>query len=187
VTAILRIISGKYKSRTIFSSQHKTLRPTSDRTRETLFNILTHRVTIQSTACLDLFAGTGALGFEALSRGASTCDFVDVSRKSSKLIEKTASSLGCLNQVRFIKSEAIDFLREHPRKYDIIFADPPYDFNQYKELIALSLANAACTFALEHSVPIEQATQISNLRYGFNLISKTIGKTSLEIFLYKRS
>jgi len=143
--------------------------------------MLTHRIAIQGTTCLDLFAGTGAFGFEALSRGADACHFVDISLESARVIEKTAASLACETQIKFFKSDAIDFLTQHHPPYEIIFADPPYNFKHYEELIARALAKEPLIFVLEHS---KQAGHFGS--YGIEHISRSVGKTSLEIYLLFR-
>jgi 16S rRNA (guanine(966)-N(2))-methyltransferase RsmD len=130
----MRIISGKYKSRRLFSalpSKHKDdenqLRPTTDRARETLFNMLNNIIDFEDLKCLDLFAGTGAVGFELLSRGASRVDFVENSFKQVSLIEKNSKELGCESKVNIFKEDVHDFLlKKKDEYYDLIFADPPY-------------------------------------------------------------
>ena len=123
----MRIIAGQYRGRILKSPTNLKIRPTSDRLRETLFNILNSKINDQ-TRLLDLCAGTGAVGIEAISRGAAFATFVDKSRKSCGLIESNLDSLGIAeNLTEVFQSSAEDFLRRNEDKsWDIIFYDPPY-------------------------------------------------------------
>ena len=136
----MRIIAGKYRGRKLKSPPSLQTRPTSDRLRETLFNILAPR--IEGAWFLDLCAGTGAVGIEALSRGAVHVTFVDQSQKMCALIEANVEALDDEGDVEIVISEALTFLKKRARKstpsltvgllprsarrFDIIFFDPPY-------------------------------------------------------------
>ena len=125
----MRIIAGQYRGRRLKSPPSAQTRPTSDRLRETLFNVLAPR--IKGARLLDLCAGTGAVGIEALSRGSRHVTFVDQSRKMCGLIEANTSALGIEEQeFEIVNAEASDYLRRHAKKergpFDIIFFDPPY-------------------------------------------------------------
>ena len=120
----LRIVAGKWRSRLLDIADVPGLRPTSERVRETLFNWLAP--TIQGARCLDLFAGTGALGFEALSRGATTVVFVDNSRRAIMTIGKSAKILDAAGAVVH-RGDASEYVRDaEPASFDIIFLDPPF-------------------------------------------------------------
>lgn len=123
----MRIIAGEYRGRIIKSPQDNKTRPTSDRLRETLFNILTPKIDAE-TRFLDLCAGTGAVGIEALSRGASSVTFVDKSRRSCGLIEENLDLLKIPEEeTEIVCNSAEKFVtREHPQGWTIIFYDPPY-------------------------------------------------------------
>jgi 16S rRNA (guanine966-N2)-methyltransferase len=125
----LRIIAGKFRGRRLKSPPSAQTRPTSDRLRETLFNILAPR--IEGARVLDLCAGTGAVGIEALSRGARDVTFIDQSRKMCALIETNLTSLSVESDLyEIVVSEAVDYLRRRTKDealgFDIIFFDPPY-------------------------------------------------------------
>lgn len=125
----MRIIAGKYRGRKLKSPPSLQTRPTSDRLRETLFNILAPR--IGGARFLDLCAGTGAVGIEALSRGAEHVTFVDQSRKMCALIDSNVAALKIdEGEVEVVTAEADEFLRRYAKKrgrpFDIIFFDPPY-------------------------------------------------------------
>jgi len=125
----MRIIAGNYRGRKIKSPPSLATRPTSDRLRETLFNILAPR--IEGARFLDLCAGTGAVGLEALSRGAAHVTFVDQSRRMSALIKENCDAFEIDNgEFEVVTADASDFLRRYARQskqpFDIIFFDPPY-------------------------------------------------------------
>lgn len=183
----MRIITGKYKSRKIFSSAiyNKSLRPTTDRARETLFNVLENYIDFEGKIVIDLFAGTGALGFEALSRDASLCDFVDVSNKSLELIRKTSQELNCEDRIRLYKKDSIVFLNNlNEFKYDIVFADPPYNFNKYERLIREVAKNEPKVFVLEASSKsdIGYANCPFGKKPGLRTIQRNVGNSSFKIF-----
>lgn len=120
----VRIVAGKWRRRLLDIADVPGLRPTSERVRETLFNWLAP--SIQGARCLDLFAGTGALGFEALSRGATQVVFVDNSRRAIKAIEKSTKTLGATGAVVH-QGDAEDYVRTAaPASFDIVFLDPPF-------------------------------------------------------------
>lgn len=122
----VRIISGKWRNRHLPIIKEKQLRPTPDRVRETLFNWLIGK--IEGTRCLDLFAGSGALGFEALSRGAKHTTFIDVHEGVVKMLEQQAIALQALADCDIIKSDSLRWLNQHQKSasYDLIFLDPPF-------------------------------------------------------------
>lgn len=125
----MRVISGQYRGRRLKSPSGKLVRPTSDRTRETLFNVLSPR--IQAAYFLDLCAGTGAIGIEALSRGASFVTFVDSARRMCALIEENLDSCQVPEEMtRVMMADANSYLKhlnEQDSMHDLIFFDPPYD------------------------------------------------------------
>ena len=127
----MRIISGKYRGRKLKSPPSTQTRPTSDRLRETLFNVLAPR--IHGARFLDLCAGSGAVGIEALSRGAARVTFVDRSRRLCGLIETNLEALGVEDESEIVCAEAEDFLTRREKKaltkgdaFGVIFFDPPY-------------------------------------------------------------
>lgn len=118
----MRIIAGTAKRREI-KVPNAVVRPTTDRTREALFSILQSYVS--EAKVLDLFAGAGSLGLEALSRGAVSCEFVDMNRACTKVIEKNLATLG-LKGGSLANVDVLSFLKRARGVYDLIFADPPY-------------------------------------------------------------
>src|SRR6476646_7092104 len=126
----MRVISGLYRGRVLRSPADRKTRPTSDRLRETLFNVLSPRIS-DDTRFLDLCAGTGAIGIEAISRGAAFVTFVDKSRKSCALIEENLDVLNIPeDSTEIVNLQAETFSgRDHQNPWDIAFYDPPYDSN----------------------------------------------------------
>lgn len=129
---MLRIFGGTYKNRRIISPLGYEVRPSSGMVRQALFNILMGQ--IEGAHFLDLFAGSGAVGLEALSRGADRVTFVESNRDSLKAIHENIEQLGCNDQVQIISGDVLQILKRlssQTVKYDIIFADPPYDMTDY--------------------------------------------------------
>lgn len=119
----MRIIAGEWRRRRIYFESSTELRPTTDAARETLFNWLQDR--IEGTVCLDLFAGSGALGFEALSRGAGEVVLVDSNRRCINNLHQTANELQTEN-CTIVHRNALDYLKRCNWNFDIVFLDPPY-------------------------------------------------------------
>ena len=185
----MRIIAGKYKSRRIsFPKSSKNgiirnipLRPTSDRARETLFDVLNNLIDFDGITCLDLFAGTGALGFEALSRGASEVLFVDKSGINIVIINKTAQELGCYEQISSCKEETAEYLNGNSVRFDLVFADPPYDYGDYPALIESVLRMKPQIFVLETSIGEKRNYNVN----GYDIIIKQVGTAKFHIFSAK--
>jgi 16S rRNA (guanine966-N2)-methyltransferase len=129
----VRIIAGKWRSRVVRFPATPELRPTPDRVRETLFNWLGQR--LDGMACLDLFAGSGALGFEALSRGAQRVVMVERDRKVAAGLRESARALEA-SGLEVVESEALAFLARGGERFDVAFVDPPFA----SELAAAALA-----------------------------------------------
>jgi 16S rRNA (guanine966-N2)-methyltransferase len=119
----VRIIAGKWRSRIVKFPAAAQLRPTPDRVRETLFNWLGQR--LDGLACLDLFAGSGALGFEAMSRGAVRVVMVERDRTVAAGLRDSARALGA-DGVDVVESDALAFLERSIERFDVVFLDPPY-------------------------------------------------------------
>ncbi len=131
----MRIIGGIAKSRRVRMDQRLEIRPISDRVKQSLFDILMYD--IGGARFLDLFAGSGAVGIEALSRGAKESIFVDANGKCANLIKKNLNELGLRNSIVLLSDsfKAVESFRQQREKFDLIFIDPPYE----KDLIKKSL------------------------------------------------
>lgn len=121
----VRIIGGLYRSRVLRFPHRPGLRPSPDRVRETLFNWLGQDLAGQD--CLDLFAGSGALGFEAASRGARRVVMVERDARAFQALQLNARQLGCEPIVELRRLDALEFVRDATQAFDIVFLDPPFD------------------------------------------------------------
>ena len=148
---MLRIIAGEFKGRRLKTPATDKVRPTADRVREAWFSILQR--SISGARVLDLFAGSGALGFEALSRGAVAAEFVETHRSSLAVLKANAAALKVEDRVTIHRVDALRFAeRLQPGQYDVAFADPPYAGDHAARLVALFRAMPfARVFAIEHA------------------------------------
>jgi 16S rRNA (guanine966-N2)-methyltransferase len=134
----VRIIGGQWRSRLLRFPDIEGLRPTPDRVRETLFNWLGQDLT--GTGCLDLYAGSGALGFEAASRGARHVVLVERDREIVRSLQANAQALQvATGSVEVVRADALEFLSQDRRIYDVVFVDPPYALWEKSEGIAATL------------------------------------------------
>lgn len=156
-------------------------RPTTDRTKESLFNIITVRKGIEDASILDLFSGSGNLAFEAISRGAAKALCVENNRKCVQSIEKNAELFDVKSQIRVLPSDVWSFVNGMPTAYDIVFADPPYDYPYMADLVEAVIHKGWLKedgwFVLEHDA-----------RHNFTVhpncvFAKPYGRTTVTIFL----
>ena len=126
----MRVITGSARGRKLKTPENYDIRPTTDNVKESVFNII--QFDIEGRRVLDLFAGTGQLGIECLSRGASSAVFVDQSREAVKIVKDNLKACGLSGTV--VQSDALSFLRTCG-KFDIIFVDPPYDSDLYESVL----------------------------------------------------
>jgi 16S rRNA (guanine966-N2)-methyltransferase len=150
---LLRIIAGRLGRKSLRAPKGHLTRPTTDRTRESLFNLVESRLDLVDADVLDLFAGTGALGLEAISRGARAVTFVEANPQVLKFARQNASDLGVEEYGWFLRGDAIAFLERYSGPpFDLILADPPYDLQRLRGLPELALPRLAPhgLFVLEH-------------------------------------
>lgn len=185
----MRVIAGEFKGRKLTGLNGKQIRPTSDRIREALFNILAQK--IDNAVVLDLFAGTGALGIEALSRGAAKSYFIDKSMESVQIINKNIELLGIKERVEVLKNDAYTILSSRDfflkQKFDLIFVDPPYNRGFipgiFENIDLFSIMNDESTIIVEHSLKENNLEKVS----GIDLYDKrTYGKTLISFFRKKQ-
>lgn len=150
----MRIIRGKYGRRRFDAPKNITARPTTDFARENLFNVLENYMDFEGKKALDLFSGTGAVSFELLSRGCEYVTSVELASTQYAFIKKVSAQLGCTNH-RVLKTDALKFIATSGAKFDIIFADPPYDMKDFGTVPATVLASGMLAegglFIIEHS------------------------------------
>ena len=150
----MRIIAGQFGGHGLQSPQGHQTRPSTARTRESLFGLVDARIYLEGAEVLDLFAGTGALGLEAISRGASLVTFVEENRKVLDYARANAEKLGVEEKCIFIQGDAVEYLRRHSGpELDLIMADPPYELDELRELpdLAIPKLQTDGVFTLEHS------------------------------------
>ncbi len=148
---MIRIIAGEFKGRRLKTPPTDKVRPTADRVREAWFSILQRA--IRGAHVVDLFAGSGALGLEALSRGAATADFVELHRDALAALKANIKALHVNERTVVHRMDALKFAEQlHPGQYDVAFADPPYGGEQATRLVALFRVNPfARIFSIEHA------------------------------------
>ncbi len=141
----MRIIAGRFRGTALAAPADNSIRPTSDRVREALFNILAHGdppLELADARVLDLFAGTGALGFEALSRGAKACVFVDNAAQSRALIRRNMEALGVTGMCKLLRRDATHLgAPERLGSFDLVFLDPPYGKGLAEPALSAAIAN----------------------------------------------
>ncbi len=179
----MRIITGTLKGRQIHIPKTLNVRPTSDRTKEGLFSILDARKYIRGANVLDLFAGSGNLGIEAISRGAKKVLFVDNDRRNTTHIEELAEDFDISDQVRTVTSPVEKFLEGIPLPYDIVFSDPPYDFPLMKEMINTIVTDG--WLADNGWLILEHDKRHHFIDHNHCAYYKEYGRTHVSIFLAK--
>lgn len=150
----MRIISGTYKGRRISAPSNITARPTTDFAKEGLFNLLNNRIDFEDIDVLDLFAGTGGIGIEFVSRGCNSAISIEQNERHCAFIRKVCDELKIKN-LSLMKTDVFRFINSCHSKFDLIFADPPYELKELKEIPDIIFKNQLLkedgVFILEHS------------------------------------
>lgn len=150
----MRIVSGTHKGRLVRPPKSIQARPTTDFAKENLFNILENRIDFEGKTVLDLFAGTGNISYEFISRGCKEVTAVEKNFKHIRFIQKTAEELE-MDNLQTIKKDVFKFLQSLEQKFDLIFADPPYQLKEARQLpdlvFARNILQEDGLFILEHS------------------------------------
>lgn len=177
----MRVISGYLKSRVLaVSKSSHNIRPTTDKARETLFNIILNSFDLDECRILDLFAGSGSFGIECISRGSAFCCFVD---KNTESVSKNITSLNLKDKARIVKSDAVYFLKNYSgEQFDITFADPPYNYANYDKLLD-NVSKLDTYFILEHS---EKFINIDKYNQ-FCVNRKDIGITTFSFYNFLKN
>jgi 16S rRNA (guanine966-N2)-methyltransferase len=181
----MRIIAGKFRGKTLFSPSDDSIRPTADRVRESMFNILSSKLgpVFTDLRVLDLFAGTGALGFEALSRGASHVTFVETGAEGRGLIRDHIEAFGAGGVTKLLRRDATDLGTPGTfGQFDLVFLDPPYGQGLGERALASIAANGwlapEATIVFEESAEAEIA-----IPSGFTLDDRRIYGAAAVYFL----
>ena len=175
----MRIISGKFKGRRIPSFGKIDARPTTDFAKEGLFNILNNRIDFEGLSVLDLFAGTGSISFEFISRGSTNVIAVELNDKHCSYIRKIARELS-IDDLIVLRADAFRYLSSCKMKFDLIFADPPYQLPTLTEIPDLvfskGLLKEEGLFVMEHS---DKQSFINHPRF---LMHKNYGNVNFSFF-----
>jgi 16S rRNA (guanine(966)-N(2))-methyltransferase RsmD len=165
----MRIVGGKYRGRMFNPGKSFKARPTTDFAKESLFNILTNLVDFEEIKCLDLFAGTGSISYELISRGSNDLTVIELNFQHVMFIKSVLKELN--EKAKVYRADVFKFLESEKTKYDLIFADPPYDHPRFKEVPELILKRGLISegglMVIEHS----KAYDFSNLP-GFSEMRK---------------
>lgn len=169
----MRVVAGVAGGRRLATLPGRLVRPTSDRVREAVFNALGSLGAVDGAAVVDLFAGSGALGVEALSRGATSATFVDHDAKALAVVRANLAATGFRTEARLVRSDALRFLTEEPGHFDLALVDPPYRFDDgaWSTLLGTLEADVA---VLESDRPIEPGPRWDPLRvkrYGDTVVT----------------
>jgi 16S rRNA (guanine(966)-N(2))-methyltransferase RsmD len=151
----MRIVGGEYKGRRIAVPSNFPSRPTTDFAKEGLFNVLENQYDLSDLEVLDLCSGTGNISLEFLSRGVKEVTAVDSHTNCLKFVQKNASSIGIINRITTVKSDLISFVLNTNHTFDIVFADPPFNYDKYNQIVQTvferNLLNENGILILEHS------------------------------------
>ena len=180
----MRIISGSKKSLSIRAPKDIPSRPTTDKVKESRFNIIINRFNIDEVRVLDLFAGTGNISFEFASRGTKKIISVDNNLKCIKFIKETSAKHGF--NIITKRKNYIDFLIKNDENFDIIFAAPPYLFSEYQYFELLSIIKQKNLLSDDGEIIIEHSSNISLVEKNNNIEERKYGSSILS-FIKKAS
>ena len=166
----MRVVAGSAGGLRLVAPPGRETRPTSDRVREATFNALGSLGAIDGALVLDLFAGSGALGIEALSRGAGHATFVERDRAALEAIRANLATTGLAAQATVVPSEATSFLTSHAAPYDVALLDPPYGYEGWQALLATLPAELVVAESDRPVDPGEGWTVVRSRRYGTTVV-----------------
>ena len=173
----MRVITGTARGVKLETVPGQDVRPTADRVKEGLFSAI--HFELPGRTALDLFAGSGQLGIEALSRGASLCVFVDQDRRSQEVIKRNVQAAKVAERVRILQADALAYLARCRERFDFVFVDPPYHCGQYGEILAalapVLAPGGKVLVEGERDLPLEESYGLllkqKSYRYGKTVIS----------------
>lgn len=178
----MRIIRGKYGRRRFDVPTNITARPTTDFARENIFNVLENIMDFEDSDCIDLFAGTGAISLEIVSRGATSVIAVEKAPVQTRFIDKIRQQLNC-QELKLVRGDALKFISTPGPVVDLIFADPPYDMENFDDVLPAILSSPRCgdetLVVLEHGKTRDYSSNpafIEHRAYGsvnFSLFRKS--------------
>jgi 16S rRNA (guanine966-N2)-methyltransferase len=174
----MRVVAGELGGRKLVAPEGDTTRPTTDKVRQAVFNSLGSMGLIEDALVVDLFAGSGAMGIEALSRGAERCIFVERDRSASTALRANIAALGLQQRATAVAADVMSWLPS-ARSVDLALIDPPYTFDAWEELLTgLKAATAVCEAAREVPAPAGWET-IRVKRYGRTTVT-LLGRVAPE-------
>lgn len=165
----MRIVAGELKGRKLVAPDAGSTRPTTDRVREAIFNALTSLDLLVGARVADLYAGSGALGIEALSRGAEHCTFVEKDRAALSAIHANIGALGLSGRSRVVSGDALVMAKG--LAVDLVFADPPYGFDAWERLLDAIVADFVVVEGSSEIVPGDNWEPVRVKRYGRTWVS----------------
>ncbi len=175
----MRIISGRLRGKRIQAPAPLPSRPTTDRAKESLFQLLSNRLNINKIKALDLFSGTGNISYELASRGCPLILSIDKEKACVEFIRKTAELLG-FEEIKTLKTDALDFVQRSDLRFDLIFADPPFEYERHDELAMTVIDRKRLlpggVLVIEHS----KSTDLSDIE-GFEHM-RNYGNVSFSFF-----
>lgn len=176
----MRIIAGRFKGKILVSPQGMIARPTTDRAKEGIFSSIQNRV--NNSSFLDLFAGSGSMGIEAISRGASDVTFVEKNKDNLNVIRKNIKELKIIDDINimFKHEDVLTFLEKNNKKYDIIFLDPPYNYKNKEKILKYIIKNELLSedgiiiFEMENKETLKLQSEIEVIKEKKYSISKFV-------------
>jgi len=183
----MRVIAGAHKGRILKTAHDLSVRPATGKVRAAIFNVLQNRIDLTGARILDLYAGSGSLGIEALSRGAQSVVFVEKSQSTLRFLRQNLASVREERRTEVRSGDALEYLRTVREEFDIVFADPPYALEELPHLPAEIFRRGAV--AEEGFLIIEHPAEIffaADSRYE-KVVEKKYGRTRVTFFTHSRS
>jgi len=183
----MRIIAGQYRGRRLNTPKDNAVRPTSDKVRQAVFNMLSSRGLVQDAVVMDLFCGTGAMGLESLSQGASFCYFFDISKESIRLTQENATNLDAQDNtlIRHQDALSLPFRQEHETAVTLAIIDPPYNKGLVDKAITVLLDKDWLSSDTYFLIELSRHEDINGALLNIE-IEKTYGDTKIILASLKR-